>query len=73
MRKKTEKLRRLINKLALRYGDDDVDVLRLRAELDALAATRDNHLERRASPEPRNDFRSATRRLYHDTTAGDLH
>jgi hypothetical protein len=73
MRKKTEKLHRLVKKLASRYGDDDVDVMRLKAELDALTEKKDNHFERRASPEPRNDFRSATRRLYHATTAGDSH
>jgi len=36
MKKKTEKLHRLIQKLSARYGDKDEDVLRLQIELDAL-------------------------------------
>jgi hypothetical protein len=36
MKKKTERLHRLVQKLASKYGKKDEDVLRLQAELDTL-------------------------------------
>jgi hypothetical protein len=73
MGKKTDKLHRLVKKLVSRYGVDDVDVMRLRAELDVLVAKEATTLERRESPQSNIDFRSATRRLYHASTGGDSH
>ena len=76
MGKKTEKLHRLVNDLALRYGESDSEVLRLKAELDALrdieVETLENRATVKATVKAKFDFRSKSRRLYQATTAGDL-
>lgn len=52
MEKKLDKFRRLIKKLAIRYGTDDVDVLILQAELNALEAKGEPKLTERRAPHP---------------------
>jgi hypothetical protein len=73
MRKKIGKLHRLANRLASRYGEDDPDVLRLRAELNAFNEKPTVDVDRRAYCKERLDFRSVTRQLYHATLKGDTH
>jgi hypothetical protein len=73
MGKKVEKLRHLVKKLAIRYGEDDADVARLRAEIDALGERQVLPAERRVPSEKPVDFQSATKRLYRTTTGGDTH
>ena len=72
-KKKVEKLHRLVNKLASRYGDDDPDVVRLKADLDSLGERQIDPVDHRTSYKAKSDFQSETRRLYHATAAGDLH
>jgi len=71
MGKKDEKLRRLVKKLALRYGDNDPDVVRLKTELDALHQKQMATADHRTLHKPDLDFRSEARRLYHATVSGD--
>ncbi len=58
MGKKTEKLQRVVQKLANRYGIDDVDVVRLASELAVLESLEAGRPERRARK--RQDFKFQT-------------
>ena len=68
MGKKVDKLKRVVAKLAARYGEADVDVRRLQSDLQMLVsleqATRENEPPRHKKS---FDFRSASRRLYSDS------
>lgn len=74
MQKKIEKLRRLVQELSARYGNDDVDVLRIQTEMRALEAITPTPLRerRKATPDKRN-FQSASRQIFDATRPGDLH
>jgi hypothetical protein len=74
MEKKLEKLRRLVQDLGSRYGNDDPDVLRLQTELSALEAIKPAPKEerRKANPGKRN-FQSVSRQFFDATRPGDLH
>jgi hypothetical protein len=73
MGKKTERLRHLVNELASRYGDDDVDVMRLKANLDELHEIQVSRIESRALERMKFDFRSNAQRLYQTSKSGDRH
>ena len=66
MSKKMDKLRRLVQKLGTRYGMDDVDVVRLRQELEALEAMgKPQIVERRKAQVCRYNFDSVARQHFH--------
>lgn len=73
MGKKTEGLNRLVKKLAARYGHDDVDVVRLKADLEELQTLRTLPSEKHASVKTKFDFRSNARRLYESSGGGERH
>lgn len=74
MGKKTEKLRRLVNKLASRYGEQDVDVMRLKADLATFQDLKVPRIDRRAvNKKEKFDFRSSARRAYDATIRGETH
>jgi len=64
MSKKLEKLRQLVNKLTYRYGPQDVEIVRLQAELEALEAFESVHPTSRYPAAPHFDFRTRAKRLY---------
>lgn len=74
MEKKLEKLRRLVQDLAGRYGTDDEDVRRLQTELQTLEAMvpAPKADRRKATPDKRN-FQSPSRQFFDATRSGDLH
>ena len=73
MGKKTERLRHLVNELASRYGENDVDVMRLKANLDELHEKKASRNEGRTLGRLKFDFRSNVKRLYQASTGGDRH
>ena len=65
MSKKMDKLRHLVQKLGARYGVDDVDVVRLRQELEALEALgKPQIVERRKTQVCRYNFDSVARQHF---------
>lgn len=69
MGRKIDKLRRVVQNLADRYGKDDADVMRLKQELDALeAAGEGQRVERRKVQLCRYTFGSVARQHYYDST-----
>jgi len=73
MGKKTERLRHLVNELASRYGENDVDVMRLKANLDELHEIQVSRNEGRTLGRLKFDFRSNVKRLYQTSKSGDRH
>ena len=73
MGKKTERIRHLVNKLAARYGEDDVDVVRLKVNLDELQEVQISRIEQRDLAKKKFDFRTDARRVYQALKGGDLH
>jgi hypothetical protein len=73
MGKKAEKLRRIVNKMAIRYGADDPDVRRLQAELDALDAFDFHYPEKFASKSRGRDFRTSARQLFYAAAPKSTH
>ena len=65
MGKKAEKLRRMVNKMAIRYGADDPDVLRLQSELDALDAFDFRYPEKFEAKARGREFRTSARQLFY--------
>lgn len=74
MEKQREKIRRLVQDLAARYGSDDEDVRRLQAELKALeAVVQVPKLERRKANPDKRSFQPVSRLFFDATRPGDLH
>lgn len=72
MEKKLEKLHRLVQELGARYGSDDVDVLRLKEELNTLQALKQTpRIERRKATPLKRDFQSPTRQYFDSSVPGD--
>ena len=69
MGRKIDRLRRVVQKLGARYGDDDMDVQRLRQELVALETAGERQcVERRKVQLCRYTFGSVARQHYFDNT-----
>ena len=67
MGRKIDRLRRVVQKLGARYGDDDMDVQRLRQELVALETAGERQcVERRKVQLCRYTFGSVARQHYFD-------
>lgn len=64
MGKKTEKLQRVVKKLAGRYGADDKDVLRLASELKALETLESRRPERRSYKAADFKFQTPAKQLF---------
>ena len=64
MGKKTEKLRRIVDKLGQRYGADDSDVQRLQSELDGLEAFEFCYPNKYEHKSPGHAFSTRARQLY---------
>lgn len=64
MRKKIEKIRRVVAKLSDRYGADDQDVLRLQLELGVLESLQVERLERRTYKPQELKFQTPAKQLY---------
>jgi hypothetical protein len=63
--KKLDHLRRVLLKLAKRYGTEDVDVQRLQTELSALEKYECLHPERIYPKRTNLDFQSPAKRMYY--------
>lgn len=64
MGKKTEKLQRVVKKLANRYGADDEDVIRLEAELKVLQGMETRRPERRSYKAADFKFQTPAKQLF---------
>lgn len=64
MGKKTEKLQRVVHKLANRYGADDADVMRLASELKVLESLETQRPERRSRTRQDFKFRTPAKQLF---------
>jgi len=73
MGKKAEKLRRMVNKMAVRYGADDPDVQRLQSELDALDAFDFRYPEKFEAKARGREFRTSARQLFYANAAKSTH
>ena len=74
MGKKLDKLRRLVQKMGDRYGKVDLDVLRLKQELDALEALGEEKVEERRKVQTcRYTFGSIAKQHFHDSKQAELH
>jgi hypothetical protein len=67
MGKKTEKLQRVVQKLANRYGADDADVVRLASELRVLESLETGRPERRARKRQEFKFQTPAKQLFFST------
>ena len=73
MGKKAEKLRRIVNKMAIRYGADDPDVQRLQAELDTLDAFDFRYPDKFAAKARGREFRTSARQLFYAAAPKSTH
>ena len=73
MGKKVQKLQRVMDKLATRYGEEDVDVLRLQATLEALREDKQKLQERRRFGPSETAFLTPAKRLYYASLSEPLH
>jgi hypothetical protein len=73
MGKKTEKLRRIVSKMAARYGAEDTDVQRLQAELEALEAFEFRYPDPLDTKQKRHEFRTAARQLFYANAPDQTH
>jgi hypothetical protein len=73
MGKKVEKLQRVVRKLALRYGDDDVDVQRLQIALALLNEDKQQSPERRRFGPSATVFLTPAKRIYYESQPEELH
>ena len=74
MGKKLDNLRRVVQKLESRYGKDDVDVQRMRADLNVLEAIKEAKIvERRAATPHKHNFQSLAKQHFHASKQADLH
>lgn len=74
MGKKLDNLRRIVEKLETRYGKDDVDVQRMRGELNTLEAIKEAKVvERRAATPHKYNFQSLAKQHFHASKQADLH
>ncbi len=64
MKKKTEKLRRIVDKLSERYGANDEDVARLQMELQLLESLEVPRTERRSYKPQEFKFQTPAKQLY---------
>jgi hypothetical protein len=64
MGKKTEKLRRVVNKLTNKYGPKDADVLRLQSELNVLESLESHRPERRSYKTADFKFQTPAKQLF---------
>lgn len=64
MGKKTEKLQRIVKKLANRYGASDEDVVRLATELQVLEALESRRPERRSYKAADFKFQTPAKQLF---------
>ena len=72
MSKKLNRLRRVVGKLSLRYGAEDMDVLRLRQDLNALEALGEVQAEeRRKEATCRYTFGSLAKQHFRASRAAD--
>lgn len=70
MGKKTDKLQRVVEKLATRYGEEDEDVRRLQSALDILNAGRQKlPSERRRYGPSETTFLTPAKKLYYASSA----
>jgi predicted lipid-binding transport protein (Tim44 family) len=68
MGKKVDKLKRVVAKLSARYGEADLDVLRLQCDLEMLESLERARREKEPAGNKKSfDFRSASRRIYSDS------
>jgi hypothetical protein len=70
MGKKTDKLQRVVEKLASRYGEQDEDVQRLQSALVVLQAAKLHPVERRHFGTPQAVFLTPAKRIYYASPAG---
>ena len=70
MGKKTDKLQRVVEKLASRYGDEDIDVQRLQSALQVLQAAKSHPVERRQYGTPQAVFLTPAKRIYYASPTG---
>lgn len=74
MSKKLDKLRRLVQKMGDRYGKDDLDVQRLKQELDALEIIGEEKIEERRKVQTcRYTFGSIAKQHFRDSKQAELH
>lgn len=67
MGKKTQKLQRIVQKLANQYGADDKDVMRLTSELTVLESLEAHRPERRARKRKDFMFQTPAKQLFFNT------
>ncbi len=67
MGSKTNKLQRVVQKLANQYGTDDEDVVRLKSELAVLEFLETNRPERRARKRKDFQFQTPAKLLFFNT------
>ena len=68
MGKKTQKLQRIVQKLASQYGADDEDVVRLASELTVLESLEAHRPERRARKRKDFMFQTPAKQLFFSTS-----
>lgn len=73
MGKKTEKLQRVVKKLANRYGDGDEDVVRLESELKVLEALELRRPERRSYKAADFKFQTPAKQLFFGSSEPTSH
>ncbi len=73
MGKKTQKLHRILQKLANQYGADDEDVVRLASQLTVLDALEARHPERRAKKRKEFMFQTPAKQLFFSTGGQAMH
>jgi hypothetical protein len=70
MGQKTDKLQRVVEKLASRYGDQDVDVQKLQSALRVLQATKLDQVDRRPFGTSQAVFLTPAKRIYYASPTG---
>ena len=73
MGKKTEKLRRVVNKLGQRYGVEDADVQRLQSELDVLEAFEFRYPSKFEHTSPGHAFSTPAKQLFYAASVAPVH
>jgi hypothetical protein len=73
MGQKSDKLRRLVDKLAQRYGSEDADVQRLQSELDVLDAFEFRYPNRFEKKSPGHTFRTPAKQLFYAAPVDSIH
>lgn len=73
MGKKSEKLRRVVNKLGQRYGVEDTDVQRLQSELDVLEAFEFRYPSKFKYKSPGHAFRTPAKQLFYAGSVASVH